>query len=419
MKYKLMKKIISTSLIVAIGVCIGTTNCSGTGRDKNIERLKNQQKDIDDVLTIKKIDSIQNFLGSYWIDDRKLLGIKGGTRTEEIPNVCIYNTENNSFETLSNNIDSNEKIYLDMEGITKDNKYVLYRKEIKNGNKVNIYLLDLKTKMEKKIDEIKDTRWNLVSFTDENEIMGREGMKIYMYDFNGSKSQINLPKELVDKMNDFSKLTFEEFLKKATNGKQINEALKKRYKKSYETQKQNNEIQRILKKGDEIYIQTYNEIPFLYNLKSNNYKELTKSEAKKFCCREVEKNKAKRKDIKKNIERKKNEETKNYELWELDSNGKQKKLIAKAPMIVDYEVSPDSSKVVYSTPLENVDEANIFVYDLNSGKSIKVFQKTRGSIRWDNTSKKFYMRSTRYTSTTAEEATSPENYWVTIVVSLN
>lgn len=419
MEPNLVKKIISTSLILLIGVCIGTTNCNAAEKDKNIGIPKNPQKDVNDVFTIRKIDSIQNFLGYYWLDDKNLLGIKDGTKTKGIPNVCIYNTKSNSFETLSKNIDRNEKIYLDMEGITKQKRYVLYRKTIKNNNKVHIYLLDLKTKTEKKIDKINDTRWNLVSFTDENEIIGIEDLKIYIYNFNGSKTQINLPKELLYKMNDFSKLTFDQYFKKATNGKKINEELKKRCKKSYESQKQNNKIQRILKKGDEIYMQTYNDVPFLYNLKTNNYKELSKSEVEKFCYKEVEKNKAKRKDIEKNIEMKKNEENKNYELWELDSNGKQKKLIAKYPGIIHYEVSPDKSKVVYSTPLDNIDEANIFVYDLNLGKSTKVFQKPRGGICWNNTSKKFYMRSTRYIATTAEEATNPENYWVTLVVTLN
>jgi hypothetical protein len=73
---------------------------------------------------------------------------------------------------------------------------------------------------------------------------------------------------------------------------------------------------------------------------------------------------------------------------------------------------------VYSTPLPN-DKVSLFVYDLNSGKSTKVFQKPGGGISWDETSQNFYIRSIRYPAITEKEALDPENYWVTIIVSLN
>jgi hypothetical protein len=285
----------------------------------------------------------------------------------------------------------------------------LYSKTILSNDKKNIYLIDLKTGMEKKIE---DGFKGSIKFTDENEIIATKGMKIYEYDLNGNKKDIKLPEELVEKMKDFSKLSCEEFIKREINYKNedileecITEEYIKNFKEMYEYQTKNNRILNRNKKGDEVYLETYNQIPFLYNLKTNEYREITELEAKEFGLHE--------KKIK-YVAKLKDNDSGNRELWELDSNGKNKKLIYKGDFRGGIQISPDNSKVAYSIYGE---KGNViqFIYDLKTGKSISILQKISSSIFWDKSSKQFYVLSIKIIKKDNKEY----RYFDTSIVTLN
>ncbi|QZY54955.1 hypothetical protein [Crassaminicella profunda] len=390
MKSKLRKKIVCISLLASITVC-GLTACGVN--DREVVVLENQQKEIEDVLAIKKIDNIENFRGSYFLDSGNVLGIKGLSIWEneddkQSANICIYDIKNETFQNLSRNIDDNTKVYLKIKDITEDEKYVLYEKVMKSkdgyDNK-SIYMINLKTEEEKKIE---DAVSYTSKFIDKNKIILAKGMKIYKCDFDGNKEEIKLPEELVKKIKDFSQLSFEKYVEILYDydTESLDEEDLKLIKEWYEYEKENNCIKVAKKKGDSLYVETYNKRPFVYNLKINNYRELTKIEADEVYFH---------KPNHQNIARLEND---SYisELWELDENGNHKKLIAKGAFRGGISVSPDYTKCVYCMYDSNKSEKrerNLFVYDFKTEKNVKIFPEVIAGVVWDSSSRKFLMRA--------------------------
>lgn len=401
-KYKTVSKTACIFLAATIVAC-GITACRSNEEKKEVVVLKNQQKEIDDVLAIKKINDIDNFRGEYLLKNGNILGIKGiffGEDNKDIPNISIYDTEKDTFKILSSNGEKG-KVWLSIEGITKDERYVLYEKLLEWDNwdqKRNVYIIDLKTGTEKKIaDEV-----HAVSrFGDENKVIVAKGMALYMYDVDGNKTEIKLPEEMIRKMKDFSRLSFEEFIKKTDGENSIDEETRRERKERYEYEKENNRIQVVGKKGDEICVVTYNQVPFSYNLKTNTYKELTGAEAKKFYFDQESSQKVAK------LEKK---DSGTQELWELDEAGKHKKLIAKGKFKGGIKVSPNHTKVVYSLYGEKGDQ-NVFVYSFETGKSIKIFPKAISTAVWDESSKRFFMTAQKHTK-------EGYHYYKTSVVTL-
>jgi hypothetical protein len=315
---------------IGIGVC-STTGC-GTVQteaktEKNIVVLENQQKEINDVLAIKKIDTIEHFAGRRWLSNGKLLGIQGMSPRDEykgIPNFCLYDEETKELKKLTSNTKRNENVYLHLTDITKDETFAAYcytnTQDPYGWDNHSLFIMDLKSGGDQKIDD----GINAVSkFTEKNKLFAAKGMKVYSYDLDGRKTEIILPEEFIEKMNDFSRLSFEEYVRRLYEGESespTNEELK-RYKEKYEYRRSHNCIQRLKEKDDKLYIETYNKIPFIYNLKTNVYKETTKDEVSNGF------------DHKKTVIEKAEIDWETDKMWELDADGNRKKIIEKVNLL--------------------------------------------------------------------------------------
>ncbi|MCT4605645.1 MAG: hypothetical protein N4A64_05980 [Marinisporobacter sp.] len=401
-KWKLTKKIICMSLLGAMTIC-GTVGC--VTNEKEVVLLENQQKEIEDVLAIKKVDNIHNFRGVRWLENGNILGIKNlDCAYKEAPNICIYDMKTGEIKNLSKNKDTGE-VWLSVVDVTKDERYLFYKK-LKGFTPydriLDVYMIDLKTGEEKKIEEgVMVAR----IYVDEEKIMASKGMKVYMYDFDGNKKEIKLPEEMIEKMKDFSSFNFEDDLKKRemSNGGPFDEKTVKEIKEIYEYHKKNNGIWNIHKKDDEIILQTYNWIPFAYNLKTNDYRELTEEEVKEL--------RLPRKNTKKIARVEKNHEGEE-ELWALNENGKHKRLIAKGNFHGRrITISPDHTKGVYCMKGRK-GEKNLFIYDFETEKSVKIFPEIIANSVWNASSNKFFMREPMLTK-------DKEVEYITSVVTLN
>lgn len=414
LKSKILKKIVYISLVASI-IVYSTTVCEAVQKDKNVVVLENQQKEINDVLAIKKIDEIDNFMGVYWFNNGNILGIKncaesfGNTDNKEISNICIYDTNKETFKILSNNTDDNTKVLLRIIDITKDERYLFYKKIIPrtdeldgpeysaySDEKVNIYIIDLKTGIEKKIAD--NVTAVASTFTDENKIFVAKGVNVYMYDVDGKETEIKLPKEVVEKLKCVEKPNFQEHIKgipyKGDDSSNVPDDIIQAIRIPYEHDREHNAIRRIYKKDHELHIMNH-PIYFVYNLKTNDYRELTESEENEVYQAYEVKNAEKfylMNQSNKNIVRLEKNKSGSQEIWELDTNGKHKKLIAKGKFRGDIAVSPDHTKVVYCMAGRK-GEKNMFVYDLKTEKSMKCFQNNTFGIFWDRTSKQFFTMS--------------------------
>ncbi len=403
-KFKKVKKIMCTSLIIIMGIStLGA--CSIKEKEKEVVTLENQQEEIQDVLAIKKIDNIDGFTGERWLNDGQLLGIRQKISKEEnkeISILSIYNTNNKTFKNLTTDKDEDRPCIRD---ITKDERYVLYEDTKDWGNwdrKMNTYIIDLKTGVEKKIAENVD---DSSGFVDENKVITAKDMKLYLYDLNGKKEEIKLPQEMIQKMQDFSNFTLEDRIKFSYGEEKIGEEERKEMKEIYEYQKENNKIWLLNKKGDEIFVETYNHVPFVYNIKTKEYKQMTEEESKRFSFGEKQKRNKSVTKLEKN-------NSGENEIWHLDEKGNHKKLIAKGNFIGRYiTLSPDETKGVYNMKGEKGDK-NLFVYDFETEKSTKIFPEAIARIHWDKTSKQFFM-------TTPNFKEDKELHYVTSVVTLN
>ncbi|MCT4593270.1 MAG: hypothetical protein N4A57_03215 [Anaeromicrobium sp.] len=406
MKSKLRKKIVWITLLVAVAVC-GVTACGINKKEKNVVVLENQQKEIEHILAIKKIDNIGNFRGVRWLENGNILGIKNAYASfedKEACNICIYDVKTGEFKNLSYNQDKGD-IWLSVLDITKDERYLLYDKLMgfrSYDQRRNLYVIDLKTGEEKKIEDLASAT---TTFVDEEKIIAAKGMKLYTYDVDGNKTEIKLPEEMVEKMKDYSRFNFEEDLKQRemSNGGPFDEETIQGIKEDYQYHKNNNEIMVINKSGDEIYVGTYNRITFAYNLKTNDYKELTEEEAKKVYHH--------KKNTQNIVRVEKNHEGEE-EIWELDENGTHKRLIAKGNFHGRrITVSPDHTKGVYCMK-GRMGEKNLFVYDFETGKSIKIFPQIIGNAVWNPSSNKFFMRIPMPTK-------DKNTHYITSIVTLN
>lgn len=402
-KFKLAKKIVYISLTAV--VVFGLTACKVQPKDTEVITLENQQKEIQNVLPIKKMDKIDNFYSEYWLNNGDILGVVGNRQSYEYkdaPNVAIYDSKSKKLKNVSNNTDKGE-VMIFMNDITKDQRYVLYSKHLKyRDENDDIYILDLKNKTEKKIEDKVDA---VSEFADGNKFILAKGMKLYMCDVDGNKTEINLPQEMIKDMNDFSKLNSEKFIKIHFGNESIDEKTRKEMKERFEYVKVNNHIFFINQKGNEVLVRTYNFVSLIYNLKTNEYKKVTREESGKFSYpRKDDENE----DV---VKLERNAEGV-QELWELDSNKEHKQLIAKGKLSRNITVSPDHKKVVYCSYGEK-GEKNTFVYDLETGKSARIFKKITSLATWNESSNQFFI------PTLTNSSKEGYHYEVTNVITLN
>lgn len=391
-KRKICICLIAGMAISSITAC-GVQAHTGNQEDKEVIVLENQQQDIDNVLAIKKIDKIEGLQSRRWLDEENIIGI---IKKDGIENICIYNINEATTKVISNNAETSEmlelkmatKPILNLKEFEEKLNYVLYTKKYKSDDKEDkgsVYAINLKDFAERKLED----GVNAISKIDDNKVVVSKGMKLYMCDLiNRTKDEIKIPKEMENKLKDFS-WDFEEYYKfnVLTNEDVPEEAkqnreLIKHWQERYKYEKENNHIWQVAKEGDDIYIKSYNKKPFKYNLKTHEY-------------REEEWHPYNRRDDSivawLNIE---TNDPADDELWVVDSDGKQIELIEKGFIQSTPEISPDNTKVAYTIFDENF-EKKTFIYDIESGKKISIFEEVSSGIYWNKDSNKFMFFSVK------------------------
>ncbi|GKX28062.1 hypothetical protein SH1V18_05420 [Vallitalea longa] len=375
------RKIVSSILIVAMLMCTFTACSSKMVEAKtgnNIKTLDNQQKEINDVLSIKKIIDVEDFHGYQWLDDNRILGKSDKDGYE---NIAIYDIRDNTVKDLTDNRNpekfiesSNEKVagkcYYQYKQPIED--FVLYRM----GNRAcfdlnEIFIYDLKNDKLVKVDEnVGDHQ-----YVGNNQLYYTKGLQLFRYDLvSKSKSEIKLPVDLTNNLKSWVS-TFEEYKKGAVKamkeqGYSENELDRclKMDKERYEYEKKNNQIEYIYIKGEEVQLRSFNAnwcssdlecYTYTYNMENNTFREG-------------------------NIEEEYEDSTEliigkvakvlifEDELWKIDNEGNNIKLIGTTPadFVQNFYLSPDETKLIYEVaPSEKREK---IIYDFNTDKKITV-----------------------------------------------
>lgn len=392
MRFKLVKKKLCISLILGMAICSMTACASEQAnadnqKDNKMVVLENQQEDINNVLGVQNIERIEDFRAVKWLDDERIIGIN---EKDSIENVCIFDVKELTLKTLSNNKETNDNdkvTYFERIYCTEDQNYILYQKLIdKDYDKRIIYVYDLKKSTETKLAD----GVNAMNMVFDNKVIFAKGIKLYMYDFNGNKTEIKMPKELEIEIKDFD-ITYEHYLDSldVSDDERHIESFMKKLETKYKFEKENNCIQVLDSKDDEIYIGTYlsycSNKYFAYNLKTNKYREFDR-----FIKKENEKtiDSFKTCEDEKIVALEQSNGSDDYELWRLGSDGKHIELIEKGQINInrDFVISQDNSKVAYFLDVSD-GKNKIVIYDLQSGKKFEMFEEI-GTVLFNKISNK-------------------------------
>ncbi|MGN9164475.1 hypothetical protein ACTNDY_04175 [Tissierellaceae bacterium HCP3S3_D8] len=393
---KKTKKILLMS--VAIVTLIGGVLVYGIkGEDNTVVVLDNQKAEIDSQLAIKSMNNIKFFEGVYWIDEGKILGVKdqpGNGESESNAKLCIYNPTDKRFEELAT---ANKKEWISVEHISKDKKYVFYSVGLNDDYRPDIdyYVLDLESKATTKLAEKVTGSSNL----ENNQVILASGMKVYRCDVEGNIEEIFLPKELIDKLSDFSSFSFEDYLETYYKDEVVEGKRRKLIESDYNYRKEHNAIKSMFLKGNKLILSSENATYFTYDMDEKTYKT-GREELKTW--------------VSDSLNRTKVEVSKegNMVLWLTDENGEEVKIIEEGKPYLSRKESPDKSKVIYYFDGKTTSADSVYVYDLNTDEKIKIFPEVIGHAYWNHSSKEFFMTSRKVD----ENKTS---YDVTSIVKLN
>lgn len=351
--------------------------------------MANQQKEINEVLAIKKIDEIKNFSGFQWLDSKKLLGvsIESGLR-----NISIYDIEDKSIEKLTQNSDPNigfEFWNEQMRGLNQyasQNQYALFKKqEIKKQERARTYSLILYDSTEKKLVEI-DNAVTTAQYIENQVIYYAKGLDVYRYDIiNKERSKIALPEELFRKLNYYFE-SYDSYLEAHFGGEKekLSDYWKQKYRRTYEIEKNNNYIERLIFKDGKLELTSLNLKHYIFDMSTNKFREgalLVEFPS----------------ELNINIQgvavlvADKNPQ----ELWETNQDGKLLKLVDKAQdFLGGFQLSPDKNKLIYEVAYP-MGESKKYIYDFRTDKKLMLFGSYT-SISWSRESDKIVCAESVY-----------------------
>ncbi|MBU5675885.1 hypothetical protein KQI88_05610 [Alkaliphilus sp. MSJ-5] len=393
---KKTKKILLVS-VVAVILVGGMLAYGANGKDNTVVVLGSQKAEIDSELAIKSMDNVKFFEGCHWLKDGKILGIKdqpGDDESQSNGKLCIYNPEDKSFEEM---VTANEKEWIGVGALSEDQKSVFYGVWLNSDSDVyDYYVLDLESKTTTKLVEKVTRSSNL----ENNQVIVASGMKVYRCDFKGNVEEISLPKELIDKLSDFSSFSFEDYLETYYNYEVVEGERRKLIESDYNYGKEHNAIRSVFQKGHKLILCSANATYFTYDMDEKTYK--VGREGLKRWVGGKERTK---------IEWNKNG---NATLWKINGNGEEVKIIEEGKPYLSVTESPDESKAVYyfDENGKRTSADSVYVYDLNTDEKIKIFPEVTGHAYWNNSSKEFFMTSNKWDE-------DKIRYNVTSIVKLN
>ena len=391
---KKTKKILLVS-VVAVILVGGMLAYGANGKDNTVVVLGSQKAEIDSELAIKSMDNVKFFEGSYWLKDGKILGVKDQPRDDESQSngkLCIYNPEDKSFEEI---VTANEKEWIGVGALSEDQKYVFYGVWLNSDSEVyDYYVLDLESKSATKLVEKVTGDSNL----ENNQVIVASGMKVYRCDVKGNVEEISLPKELIDKLSDFSSFSFEDYLETYYKDEVVEGERRKLIESDYNYRKEHNAIRMMTQKGHKLILSSANATYFTYDMSEKTYK-------------------VGREGLKTWVPDKSNRTEKEFNengsmiLWKTNESGEKIKIIEEGTFFVNGKKSPDNSKIMYSL-YGKTGEDSVYIYDLDADKKIKIFPEASGFPKWNHSSKEFFMTSNKWDD-------GKIRYKVTSIVKLN
>lgn len=386
------KQILMSVLVASISFTI--MGCeSKIDLQEDVVQLEEQKSIIDQNIIVKSVENFEGFQADRWLKDGSIIGIKnqpvkGKEDSEAL--ITVYDVENKRFENL---VKGKKKEWLMLGESSKDESELIYLSLIDGDFERNLYnfnILDMKNK------ETKEVLQGVSSISElKNEMLYiGKGMQIYKYGFNMGLEEIKLPEKLINELKDLDNFTFEDYIEMYYKGEDLDENQKKQIKENYEYGKINNNIIVLNNLGDEVRFNSSNRKIFDYNIENGTYELENKST--KFT--ELESASSKE-NMYNNTDEKVYREFKDdgtKVLWKLDESGNKEKIIEKfSSNFSNMRISPDGNKVVYNTRNEDETESS-FIYDLNTDEKIKIYPDVIGSIRWNDTSDKFFIEGRKF-----------------------
>ncbi|GKX28063.1 hypothetical protein SH1V18_05430 [Vallitalea longa] len=366
-------------LIAAMLICTFTGYSGVKAQAKegeNIKTLDSQEKNKNDVLAIKKTIQVEDFKGYKWLDNNRILGVS--YKNDDYRNIAIYNVTKNTVEELTNYkgtekyIDtikekSEAKCHYQYKELIKD--FVLFSVKTGGSEPYKILSYDLKNDKLVKVDE----NVGASKYAGNNKLYYTKGFQLFRYDLvSNSKTEIKLPVDLTSNLKSFVS-TFEEYEKKdleeMKNDKTLSQSVIDKFieqdKEYYEYKKLNNKIVGIDIEGEEIQCDSFNDKYYTYNMKNNTFREgKIKHEHKGKRSGELLIGKVAKELFQEN------------ELWKIDNNGNNIKLIDTAPIdfVRNFYLSPDKTKLIYEVFYEEYPNEKTLkkIYDFDTDKKITV-----------------------------------------------
>lgn len=376
---KKTKKILLVSVFAVILVG-GMLAYGANGKDNTVVVLGSQKAEIDSELAIKSMDNVKFFEGSYWLKDGKVLGVKDQPLDDESQSnakLCIYNPDDKSFEEM---VTTNEKEWIGVGALSEDQKYVFYGVWLNSDSEVyDYYVLDLESKSATKLVE-KVTRG---SNLENNQVIVASGMKVYRCDVKGNVEEISLPKELIDKLSDFSSFSFEDYLDTYYKDEVVEGERRKLIESDYNYRKEHNAIRMITQKGHKLTLSSANATYFTYDMSEKTYK--TGREERVYSGDHISNSR---------IEKEFNENGSAI-LWKTNESGEKIKIIEEGTFFDTGTESPDNSKIIYAL-YGKTGEDSVYIYDLDADKKIKIFPEAKSFPKWNDSSKEFFMTSNKW-----------------------
>ncbi|WP_353095505.1 hypothetical protein [Tissierella praeacuta] len=393
------KKILLMSVAAAIlmgGVLVYSTS----GEDNTVVVLDNQKFEIDSQLAIKSMDNVKSFEGVEWLNGGEILGVKdqfifSDDASKPKAKLCIYNPEDKSFQELAT---ANEKEWIGIGDISEDERYVFYSVLLNGDLEANVYdyyVLDLESRSTTKLVEKATAFSNL----ENNQVIVASGMKVYRCDVKGNVEEISLPKELIDKLSDFTSFSFDDYLDTYYRNEVVEGERRKLIESDYNHKKEHNGIKSMFLKEHKLTLESGNVKEFTYDMDEKTYKVGVEG-LKKWTS-----DNSKRTKIEWN-------KSGNAILWKINVNGEEVKIIEEGKPYLSVTESPNKSKAVYYFDGKTTSADSVYVYDLNTDEKIKIFPEAIGHAYWNHSSKGFFMTSRKVDG-------NKSYYYVTSIVKLN
>ncbi|WDV44368.1 hypothetical protein PV797_12615 [Clostridiaceae bacterium M8S5] len=357
-------------IVFGISVLSNSNMVFAQNKISGIKVLKNQQKEINEVLSIKNIVQLQNIADIFWMDENQLLCVENVNGVE---NLIVYNADTKKTTRITNNKEKYNARYFiagsDKKMSYNDNKYMVYTEKQTVTNKRFLYSLNTEDFTVKKIDE---GMYGL-SRVSNDRVAYIKGKKIILFNLcTGERKDIKLPNDLYNKLTSPA-WTFEEFL--AIRAKERffppKDEESKAWLKVHYDSITSEFVEKVDLKDDKLYIQDsylegYN---YVLDLKTNTYINATDSnDFDGYDPKRVEVGLMTLKGVK---------------LWELNEKGERVKIIDEG-MIDSITVSSDGSKLIYEVQQNGI--GTTYIYDFNTGEKVGLYLETNSRVFWNGNS---------------------------------